>query len=93
MAQRLGIELSQPGSDFTQVVPWPQASIISSTMDDNMLWILISNVQMFNRPVAVIEARLMDTVGDVEKWRTVSGLITQTKEIFSAARSTATAFV
>lgn len=93
MAQRLGIELTQSGSEFTQVVPWSQASIISSTMDDNMLWILISNVQMFNRPVAVIEARLMDTVGDVEKWRTVSGPITQTKEIFSAARSMATAFV
>lgn len=48
---------------------------------------------MFNRPVAVIEARLMNTVEDVGKWRAVSGLITQTKGIFSAAKSIATAFV
>lgn len=57
------------------------------------LRILTSDVQMFNRPIAVIEARLMNTVGDVGKWRAVSGLIAQTKGIFSAAKSMATAFV
>lgn len=93
MAQRLGPELGQNESEFDKAVPWSQVSSILSTMDDNMLRILTSNVQMFSRPVAVIEARLMNTVEDIGKWRTVSGLITQTKGIFSAAKSMATAFV
>lgn len=48
---------------------------------------------MFNRPMADIEARLMNTVGGVGKWRTFSGLINQTKGMLSAAKSMATAFV
>lgn len=93
MAQRLGPELGQTEPEFAQAVSWTQVSSIFSTMDDNMLRILTSNVQMFSRPVAVIEARLMNTVEDVGKWRTVSGLITQSKGIFSAAKFMATAFV
>lgn len=93
MAQRLGPELGQTVPEFAQAVPWSQVCSIFSVMDDNTLRILTSNVQMFSRPVAVIEARLVNTVEDVGKWRTVSGLITQTKGIFSAAKSMATAFV
>lgn len=48
---------------------------------------------MFNRPMAVIEARLMNTVEDVGKWRTVSGLVNQSKGMLSAAKSMTTAFV
>ena len=89
----LGPELGQTEPEFAQAVAWSQVSSIFSIMDNNMLRILTSDVQMFSRPVAVIEARLMNTVGDVGKWRTISGLITQTKGIFSAAKSMATAFV
>lgn len=48
---------------------------------------------MFNRPMAVIEARLVNTVEDVGRWRAVSGLVTQTTGMLSAAKSMATAFV
>lgn len=93
MAQRLGPEPGQTKPEFAQAAPWSQVSSTFSIMDDNVLWILTSNVQMFSRPVAVLEARLMNTVEDIGKWRTVSGLITQTNGIFSAAKSMATAFV
>lgn len=93
IAQRLGPELGQNESEFAKAVPWSQVRSILSNMDNNMLRILTSNGQMFCRPVAVIEARLMNTVEDIGKWPTVSGLITQTKGIISAAKSIATAFV
>lgn len=48
---------------------------------------------MFNRPMAVIEARLMNTVEDVGRWRAVSSLVTQTNGMLSAAKSMAAAFV
>ena len=90
MAQRLGPELDQTEIKLAQAVPWSQVSSLFSTMDVN---ILTSKVQMFNRAVAVIEARLMNTVEDVGKWRAISGLIIQTKGIFSVAKSMANAFV
>lgn len=93
MAQRLRPEFGQTEPELVKAVLWSHVSNIFSTMDVNILRILTSNVQMFIRPVAVIEAHLMNTLEDIGKWRTVSGLITQTKGIFSAAKSIATAFV
>lgn len=94
MAQRLRPELGQTEPELAKAVPpWSHVSSILSTMDVNILRILTSNVQMFTRPVAVIEAHLMNKVEYIGKWRTVSGLITQTKGIFSAAKSMANAFV
>ena len=90
MAQRLGPELGQTEIELAQAVPWSQVSSLFSTMDVNML---TSNLQMFKCSVAVIEARLMNTVEDVGKWRAVSGLIIQTNGIFSAAKSMANALV
>lgn len=93
MAQRLRPELGQTKPELAKEVSWSHVSSLLSTMDVNILKILTSNVQMFTRPIAVIEAHLMNTVEDIGKLRTVSGLITQTKEIFTAAKSMVTAFV
>ena len=76
--------VTQIEPESAQAIPWFQVSSNHPTIDDKVL--LKNNGLMFNRPLAVIKARLKNAVVGVGRSRAVSGILTQTKGVLSVAK-------